>query len=256
MRLAVLSGALAALCASATALGGDALLDGFAAPPASARPHVWWHWMNGNVTKEGITADLEAMARAGIGGAQIFDVSDGIPAGDVAFCSDAWFDMLHFANEEAKRLGIELALSNCSGWSSSGGPWVKPEDSMKHVVFTERVVRGDERLADALPAPTNTFGFYRDLAVLAFPRPAAEAIDPADYGMKVKYSPDKCKSVVTFEKPFPLTGISLDIDVSARHLDALVTVKISEDGTYTWPMPVLSISSTRRDRISPRSRLR
>ena len=237
MRLAVLSGALAALCASATALGGDALLDGFAAPPASARPHVWWHWMNGNVTKEGITADLEAMARAGIGGAQIFDVSDGIPAGDVAFCSDAWFDMLHFANEEAKRLGIELALSNCSGWSSSGGPWVKPEDSMKHVVFTERVVRGGERL-EALSAPTNTHGFYRDLAVLAFPRPAAEAIDPADYGMKVKYSPDKCKSVITFDRPFPLSGVSLDVDVSARHLDALVTVeadgrKVAEQTVYT-----------------------
>ena len=231
MRLAVLSGALAALCASATALGSDALFDGFASPPASARPHVWWHWMNGNVTKEGITADLEAMARAGIGGAQIFDVSDGIPAGDVAFCSDAWFEMLCHANDEAKRLGIELALSNCSGWSSSGGPWVKPEDSMKHVVFTERVVSGGERLAEEIPAPANTFGFYRDLAVIAFPRPDGEAIDPADYGMKVKYSPDKCKSVVTFEKPFPLTGISLDIDVSARHLDALVTVKISEDGT-------------------------
>ncbi|MBR1587490.1 MAG: hypothetical protein IJ658_04100 [Kiritimatiellae bacterium] len=229
MRLAVLYGALAALCASATALGGDALLDGFASPPASARPHVWWHWMNGNVTKEGITADLEAMARAGIGGAQIFDVSDGIPAGDVAFCSDAWFDMLRHANDEAKRLGMELALSNCSGWSSSGGPWVKPEDSMKHVVFTERVVRGGER-PEALPEPTGTHGFYRDIAVLAFPRPTAEAIDPADYGMKVKYSPDKCKSVITFDKPFPLSGISLDIDVSARHLDALITVEVSEDG--------------------------
>ena len=238
MRLAVLSGALAALCASATALGGDALFDGFAAPPASARPHVWWHWMNGNVTKEGITADLEAMARAGIGGAQIFDVSDGIPAGAVSFCSEAWFDMLRHANDEAKRLGIELALSNCSGWSSSGGPWVKPEDSMKHIVFTERVVRGGERLADALPAPTNTFGFYRDLAVLAFPRPAAETIDPAAYGMKVKYSPDKCKSVIAFDKPFPLSGISLDVDVSARHLDALVTVeadgkKVAEATVYT-----------------------
>ncbi len=231
MRLAVLSRALVALCASATAIGGDTLFDGFATPPASARPHVWWHWMNGNVTKEGITADLEAMARAGIGGAQIFDVSDGIPAGDVAFCSEAWFDMLRHANDEAKRLGIELALSNCSGWSSSGGPWVKPEDSMKHVVFTERLVRGGERLADEIPAPANTFGFYRDLAVLAFPRPAGESIAPADFGMKVDYSPDKCKSVVTFEKLFPLTGIALDIDVSARHLDALVTVEVSEDGT-------------------------
>ena len=106
---------LLALGFSAVACGGDALLEGFVTPPASARPHVWWHWMNGTVTKAGITADLEAMARAGIGGAQIFDVSDGIPAGRISFCSPAWFDMLYFANEEAKRLGIELALSNCSG---------------------------------------------------------------------------------------------------------------------------------------------
>ena len=194
-RRAAFAAALAVSFASAAVFGGDTLLDGFVAPPASARPHVWWHWMNGNVTKEGITADLEAMARAGIGGAQIFDVSDGIPAGDVAFCSDTWFDLLHFANEEAKRLGVELALSNCSGWSSSGGPWVKPEDSMKHVVFTERIVRGGEYLAGMLAAPTNTFGFYRDLAILAFPRPAAEAIDPADYGMKIASSGDKCKQI-------------------------------------------------------------
>ncbi len=231
MRKTCCCAVLAALGFSVVAFGGDALLEGFVTPPASARPHVWWHWMNGNVTKAGITADLEAMARAGIGGAQIFDVSDGIPAGRISFCSPAWFDMLYFANEEAKRLGIELALSNCSGWSSSGGPWVKPEDSMKHVVFTERIVRGGERLTEALPVPANTFGFYRDLAVLAFPRPAAEAIDPADYGMKSTFKPGDCTATFTFDRPFPLTGISLDIDVSVRHIDALVKVEVSEDGT-------------------------
>lgn len=120
----------------------DALKDGFVAPPASARPHVYWQWMNGNVTKEGITADLEEMARAGIGGAMIFDVVGGLPVGSVAFGSEAWFDLLHYAHEEARRLGLELSIMDCSGWSSSGGPWVKPEDSMKHVVHTETIVRG------------------------------------------------------------------------------------------------------------------
>ena len=242
----LIAGTLAACGLSLAALGGDALLDGFADPPASARPHVWWHWMNGNVTKAGITADLEAMAKAGIGGAQIFDVSDGIPAGRIEFCSPAWFDMLRFANEEAKRLGIELALSNCSGWSSSGGPWVKPEDSMKHVVFAERTVRGGERLAGALEPPADTFGFYRDIAVLAFPRPAAEAIDPADYGMKVKYSPDKCTSTLTFDRPFPLAGVSIDFDVSARHLYACVKVEVSADGkTFRTAVDGMTVHTAR-----------
>ena len=74
-------------------IADDTLLEGFREPPQEAKPHVWWHWMNGNVSKAGITADLEAMASAGIGGAQIFDVSDGICPGPVVFNSDAWMDM-------------------------------------------------------------------------------------------------------------------------------------------------------------------
>ena len=186
--------------------------------------------MNGNVTKEGILADLEAMARAGIGGAQIFDVSDGIPAGSVAFCSEEWFDMLAFANEEAKRLGIELALSNCSGWSSSGGPWVKPEDSMKCIVYSETVVRGGGRFCGRLPQPKTVKGFYRDVATLAFPRPAGEAVEPSDYGMRSSFKPGDCCANIAFGRPFPLSGVSVDLAVDVRHTDALVSVDVSADG--------------------------
>ena len=217
-------------CGFALANPADPLYDGFVNPPSSARSQVWWHWMNGNVTKEGITADLEAMARAGIGGAYVFDVPTGIPEGKVRFASDAWFDMLRHANEEAKRLGLELSIANCSGWSSSGGPWVYPEDSMKRVVFTERVVRGGERLADALPASTNTFGFYRDIATLAFPRPGGETVDPKDYGMITTFKPGDATAVFRFKKPFPLTGLSIDIDVSGGYRDGIVKVDVSEDG--------------------------
>ena len=212
------------------AFAADSLFDGFANPPASARPQVWWHWMNGNVTKEGITADLEAMACAGVGGAYVFDVPTGIPEGKVRFASDEWFDMLRHANEEAKRLGLDLSVANCSGWSSSGGPWVKPEDSMKRVVFTERVVRGGERLSEAVPAPTNTFGFYRDIATLAFPRPDGETVVPKDYGMITTFKPGDAVALFRFKKPFPLTGLSLDIDVSGGYRDGVVKVDVSEDG--------------------------
>ena len=103
----------------------------FAAPPPEARPQTWWHWMNGNVTKEGITADLESMAAVGIGGAQIFDAGCGIPPGPVAFGTPAWYETFAHAAKEADRLGIELCHANCSGWSSSGGPWITADKAMK-----------------------------------------------------------------------------------------------------------------------------
>ena len=218
------------------------LEEGFVNPPRSARSHVWWHWMNGNVTKEGITADLEAMARAGIGGAQIIDVPSGIPEGRVAFGGDEWFEMLRHAHEEGRRLGVEIALANCSGWSSSGGSWVKPEDSMKTVVFAERVVRGGETIAGAVPAATNAFGFYRDIATMAFPRPAAEAVDAKDYGMRSTFKPGDQMAKIVFARPFPLTGLTLDVEASASYLDARVKVEVSEDGesfrTVVKDMPI------------------
>ena len=206
------------------------LEEGFANPPPSARPQVWWHWMNGNVSKDGITADLEAMARAGIGGVEIFDAASGIPEGDVPFASDKWFEMLRHSHEEGKRLGVDIVLANCSGWSSSGGPWVTPEDSMKQVVFAERLVRGGERIAEPLPVPADTHGFYRDIATIAFPRPTAEAIDSKDYGMRSTFKSGDQTAKIVFDRPFPLTGLTLDVEASSGYLDATVRIDISEDG--------------------------
>ena len=204
---------------------GDALREGFENPPQEAKPHVWWHWMNGNVSKAGITADLEAMASAGIGGAQVFDVSDGICPGPVAFNSDAWMDMLRHANEEAKRLGLELCLANCSGWSSSGGPWVKPSDSQKNLVFAETVVRGGTRFSGRLAQAPDPHGFYRDLRVVAFPRPAAERVDPAAYGAATRIEKGK-QATTTFTRPFPLTGVALAFKDRGRHVIANVEVAV------------------------------
>src|SRR5688572_7595567 len=94
----------------------------FRNPPAMAKPHTWWHWMNGNVTREGITADLEAMKKIGLGGAQIFNVSEAIPDGPAPFMSPQWQELFVFAVKEADRLGLEVCVHNCAGWSSSGGP--------------------------------------------------------------------------------------------------------------------------------------
>ena len=154
--------------------GGSLSPEEFRSPPHEAKPHTWWHWMNGNVTKEGITADLEAMARVGIGGVQIFDAGLALPKGLVAFATDDWYDCLAHANREAKRLGLELCIANCSGWTSSAGPWITPELAMKFVTNTTVRVKGGERFDGALPLPKNTNGFYEDIAVLAFPTPAVQ----------------------------------------------------------------------------------
>lgn len=126
----------------AVAVAGP-LEDGFRSPPSSAKPRTWWHWMDGNVTKKGITADLEAMAKAGFGGATIVDVTCSLPRGPLEFDTPDWYDTVKFAVTEAHRLGLEIDLPNCSGWSSSGGPWVTPERSMKFVEFTEMRVRSE-----------------------------------------------------------------------------------------------------------------
>jgi hypothetical protein len=157
---------------------GVGLEEGFVHPPAPAKAHTWWHWMNGNISREGITADLEAMADAGIGGAQIFNGSEDIPHGPVQFNSPEWLDMVKHAAAEAKRLGLDLCIHNCAGWANSGGPWNTPEHSMKIVVTGEMRVQGGSRLSAPPPQPAGNMGFYRDIAVLAFPAKAVRRAIP------------------------------------------------------------------------------
>ena len=154
---------------SGLSLMGAGLEDGFASPPNSAKPQVWWHWMHCNITREGIRKDLEAMSQVGIGGATILDISDAIPVGTVKTCSDEWFALVQYALEEAGRLGLELSLHNCPGWSSSGGPWVTKENAMKTLAHSETIVEGGRTVRQQLPKPWSRLDFYRDIAVLAFP---------------------------------------------------------------------------------------
>ncbi len=165
--------ALFTLVAPGQGQSKDTLAQGFVNPPASARPHTWWHWMDGNVTKEGITADLEAMKQAGIGGAQLFTVAQGIPKGPVDYMSPLWREMTLHAVKEAGRLGIELCLHNCAGWSSSGGPWVKPEDAMQTLAWSSITVQGGRPINEQLPpikAPSVSANvdYRRDVAVFAY----------------------------------------------------------------------------------------
>jgi hypothetical protein len=154
----------------------------FAHPPDSARPWVYWYFMDGNMTREGMTADLEAMKAAGIGGALFLEVGIGIPRGPVDFMSPEWLSLFGHAVAEADRLGIAVAVGTGPGWCGSGGPWITPDLSMQHTVMSETRVEGPSHFNAVLPRPnprTPFFGmgtlapdlkahwqtFYRDAAV-------------------------------------------------------------------------------------------
>jgi hypothetical protein len=154
------------------------LRDGFNNPPKEAQVCTWWHWLDGNVTREGITADLEAMHRVGIHEATLFNGGMGFPQGPIEYMSDEWLTLFQHAASEAKRLDMELSFHNGPGWSSSGGPWIKPEDAMQTVTWSERQVEGGRTVCLVIPKPTIRHEYYQDIAVLAFPTPAsAQRID-------------------------------------------------------------------------------
>ena len=146
--------------------------DKFLVPENTSKVHAWWHWMNGNVTKDGITKDLESMSKNGIVQATILNV--GLTSGEatsprVIFDSPEWYEMFKFALKEANRLGITIGVHNCDGWSTSGGTWITPEKSMKTYVWTKTYLKGGAKVSVALEQPQARMNYYRDYAVIAFP---------------------------------------------------------------------------------------
>ncbi|TQK18314.1 alpha-L-rhamnosidase-like protein [Microbacterium sp. SLBN-154] len=137
----------------------------FLDPPADARPHVWWHWMDGNIDIPGLRADLEWMHGAGIGGVQIFDGGMGLPtvvAAPVRPGSPSWDEAMTAATTRARELGLEVAVATSSGWSASGGPWVESVDAMKKIVWSEATVDGGAPVRISLPPLPTSVGAYQD----------------------------------------------------------------------------------------------
>ena len=207
-----LSLALFVLSLIAHPASAAALDAGFAAPPQTARPLVWWHWINGNITKHGIEADLADMKRVGIGGVQMFDASIYLPPGPIRYGTDAWHEHVQHAIATADKLGLEFHLMNTPGWSASGGPWVTPERSMKKLVWSETPATGGgaitlavahpkiEPLRFRTPPVTKRENFFRDVVVLAVPADSTRRTP--DWKLKTKLE----------EKT--LTALPLDTDAT------------------------------------------
>ena len=139
----------------------DKLADGFASPPDSLTTGVYWYWINDNISKEGVVEDLHAMKKAGINSVFIGNIGDQPGAyGKAKLFSDEWWEVLHAAMKTAGELGIEVGMFNCPGWSQSGGPWIKPEQSMRHLASSETLVTGGGKVEVNLPAPSR-LSYYK-----------------------------------------------------------------------------------------------
>ena len=146
--------------------GGDVLTEGFQSPPLSSRPRVWWHWMNGNIAKEGIKLDLEWMHRVHIGGFQNFDANLTTPLvvpKRLVYMTPDWKDAFKYATVLADELGLEEAIAGSPGWSETGGPWVPPSQGMKKYVWSETDIEGGRTFNVILNHPPTVSGPFQTI---------------------------------------------------------------------------------------------
>jgi len=211
----------------------NSLETNFKNPPASARPWVYYFPLNGNLTKEGITADFEAMSRVGIGGILYMEVDQGTPQGIADFAGPLWMEMIRHACCEAKRLGLEININNDAGWNGSGGPWITPEMSMQKVVWSELVVDNSNPLPLVLPQPTSVNNFYQDIAVLAMPAPLVNNLI-SDYENKSSATLGIYKNYTSLAADFKEAphGATIQRD---QIID--ITSKMNREGNLNWTPP-------------------
>jgi len=199
-----LSGAASAAEPAAPASAADPLLAGFRTPGQEARPRVWWHWMNGNITWDGARQDMDWMKRIGVAGLQSFDAGQAtlqVVDTRLPYMSDGWKEVFRNTAAYADKLGLELGIAASPGWSETGGPWVRPEDAMKKMAWSATRIAGGRRFQGKLATPPTTSGMFQtsteggilggrapgqtppelyvDQKVLAFPAPPEPALPPA-----------------------------------------------------------------------------
>ncbi|HEX7858526.1 MAG TPA: glycosyl hydrolase [Sphingobium sp.] len=249
MRLALVTAtALSALPAISPALADSpaatvpaiptALEGQFRDPPSSARPRVWWHWMNGNITKDGIAKDMAWMKRVGIGGLQNFDANLQTPQivdKRLVYMTPEWRDAFRFAASEADRLGLELAIASSPGWSETGGPWVPPQDGLKKLVWSETEVVGGRAFTGKLPELPSATGPFQAVEKQASPADMMYGERPAPpiYHADVAVVAFPVAGNATLSQPKYSTGDGKPVDGAAL-----------SDGNLTSVMELPLVSGT------------
>ncbi len=244
------------MCYTATLFAqSPSLKTDFKNPPASARPWVFWYWMQGAVSRPGITADLEAMQQAGIGGAYLMPIKDtsaSIPfQPQVRQLTPGWWAMVNFAMREAKRLHLQLAMHVSDGFALAGGPWIKPAQSMQKLVWTKDYVKGGTGKQQKLEQPETVLGYYQDIAVFAYPANSRQAFSDTvavptvttSTGAKANFlcfsidSKESFKSDtgcwIQYKYPTPFTCRSVRIRTGSNNYQAQrLIVQTSNDGIH------------------------
>lgn len=234
------------------------LAHDFATPPLTSRPGVYWYFMDGNLSKVGATRDLEAMRAAGIGYAVFLEVNVGVPRGKVNFMSPQWIDFFKHLVKEAERCDVQIILGIGPGWCGSGGPWVKGEKSMRHLVSSETTVEGGRsvKVQLATPVPRDPFfgihqfppavraardAYYEDVAVLAFPASRTEPAQVKDVDEKAHVYRAPYSSRPGVKQYLPCSVPSGSALPATPGIDRKwvvdLTKNMAPDGTLTWKAP-------------------
>jgi hypothetical protein len=239
----------------------DPLKKGFEDPPSAARPRVWWHWMNGNITEAGIKLDLEWMHRAGLAGFQNFDAALQTPQvvpKRLAYMTPEWKQAFVYATKLADQLGMEEAIAGSPGWSETGGPWVPGSHGMKKYVWSETEVQGGQPFNGKLPHPPGNTGAFQNMGIHDDLEPDAAPKIPEFYADSL---------VVAYRKP------ASDIPIDAQHakitssdnmadaamlsdgdLEKTTAIPIPAEGSVSWiqyefpsPQTIRSVTYVTKD---------
>lgn len=214
------------------------LEEGFENPPEAARPRVWWHWMNGNITKDGIRKDILWMNRSGIAGFQQFDASfsnyasDGFVPHRLSYLKDDWKKAIQYAIRLADSLNMEVAVASSPGFSSTGGPWVKPEDAMKKLVWRTITVNGGQKLHTVLPHPFKTIGKFQNVPVGGFSPDTSYYSDIVVVAMRLQ---DEDKSLRELGATVSSSGGNFTLEqLTNDDLNDGISPSADEDDEYAW----------------------
>jgi hypothetical protein len=179
------------LCAQAPAVSqtdaapqSDALLRGFLDPPNEARPRVWWHWMNGNISTEGIKLDLEWMHRVGVGGVTIFEGAINTPQvvpHRLIYMTPEWKQAFQTAVTTARAMNMEVAIASSPGWSETGGPWVPASQGMKKMVWSATRIEGGKPFVGKLAHPPQVDGTFQNFQVPGRRAPDGTVTTPPEF---------------------------------------------------------------------------
>ena len=260
-----------------TALQAQPLESRWQDPSPDSRPWNYWYWMYGAFTREGITADLEAMKANGIGGAYQFTIK-GVP--DQPFIEPSynqltpeWWDIWSFALREADRLGVRISFNACDGWAVAGGPWITPELSMQVLTYSETSLKGGSKVRVPLPQPPSRLGYYRDIATFAYPSRPGDGVDSRDLHPKITSdrgqdlsflnnpgnltplnSSRPCHFDMEFEEPFTVRSVCIrprncnyqavrmimQVSDDGEHYRDVVRLTPPRLGWYSWDTPTFT----------------